>query len=260
MADIYETIADAYLEDRKDILAAGEGLRTTAKWMMSAIGAVAVALSGGVAVFSNLGHLSEREQVYALLWAALFLLGVAGSILGCSLPLQSQNPSPDDPQATTVLPSLVPPYASVGKLKEALDEAATAVPATPTLFLRHHAALQKLLALVWYEKVAGMFAWGRWLILVGAIAAGIGFVGFVELTQVTTADADKPTKAAERAKTRAEAEQTRADAAKTRADAAATRAQNAAGAAQAAVGKTHADTALTRAQAAKTRSEITKAR
>jgi hypothetical protein len=141
-------------------------------------------------------------------------------------------------KAAKLVSALGPYYAGPAELtasvKEAAREAAAAaeyaadrptnVPAqtraqlAAARFMRHHAAQQKLFALIWYEKVLRRFQGARERILISAVIASLAFLGFMAVTQKSATDADGPTNAAELAKTRAEARSTRAEAAKTEAE------------------------------------------
>jgi hypothetical protein len=241
-ADIDEAIAKAYLEDRAQIREAGAGLRTTAQWIMSTIGAVAVALTGGVAVFSNLGHLSGWQWPFVGICALVFLIGVAEAIRACSNVMRSQDTTAEghisEKKTAKMVGALGPYYANAAELTESVKEAAKEAAAAaeyaadrPTnapaqtraglaaaRFMRHHAAQQKLFALIWYEKVLRKFQGARERILISAVIASLAFVGFMAVTQKSAADAERPTKTAELRKTRAEARNTRADAKKTEAE------------------------------------------
>jgi hypothetical protein len=236
-ADINERIAQNYLDDRDEIRKAGAQLRTTAQWIMSTIGAVAVALSGGAAILSNLGHLSLVQGALCGVLALAFLLGVAVSIYACSSVMESEdttaegNPSVDtkklvralgpyygrDPDSETVEKAARDAEQHAEKkAKDAADhpddaKAQLAARSAAGTFIRHHAAEQKLSALIWYEQLLQTFNGARKGILAGAVCAALAFVGFIAVTEISAADADAPAHAADLAKTKAETQKTKAE-------------------------------------------------
>jgi hypothetical protein len=249
--DVNEVIAKTYLDDRDAIRKGGEGIRTTAKWMMSAIGGVAAALSGGAAVFSNLGHLSGNQRTDAYTWVAIFLLGVAASIFACSTVLASQTPTANDPRADKFVEPLGLEYAGIDELRSLAESAPPSASSEAGQFLRHHAALQKVIAQVWFEKLSHRFGVARWFILLGSVIAGFAFVHFIELTEASATNADAPTKTADLAKTRAETRKTQAE---TRQIDAQIATANSGGSADALV----AEAKLERKEAARLRAEATR--